>query len=189
MEEKNRLFEEFDTKKLEEFTADNLDSFRDQVFIEDVNRDLVNDLIRFGAIANQISLSGPISRTLDSKSATIPDKGTANRQTIHTPGAGEVWRCIGLSATWSLDANPTFVVQVGDADPYATMVECTFNATARTTYGEPIVNEVTNSGTREGGFNPDIHYTKDYPLKVLFDYGGTTITTAPVVTAIVVRVR
>jgi len=186
MEEKNRLFEEFDTKKLEEFTADNLDSFRDQVFIEEKNKGLIDDLIRFGAIANQISLSGPISRTLDSKSVTIPDKDVANRQTIHTPGAGEVWRCIGLSATWSLSSNPTFVVTVGDD---AVMIECTVNATARTTFGEPLLNEITDSGTREGGSIPDIHYSKDYPLKVFWTYGGTTITTAPVVTAIVVRVR
>ena len=47
MEEKNRLFEEFDTKKLEDFSADNLDSFRDQVFITPENIQLVNDPLRF----------------------------------------------------------------------------------------------------------------------------------------------
>ena len=92
MDEKNRLFEEFDTKKLEELTADNLDSFRDQVFIEDVNRDLVNDLIRFGIISGQISLSGPMPRTsiIATSEVTYTTESTVTQE-LFKPGAGEVW--------------------------------------------------------------------------------------------------
>lgn len=92
MEDKNRLFEEFDTEKLESFTADNLDSFRDQVFIEEKNRDLVDDLIRFGYMNNQFSSSGPISRSQKIVQATYTSTGAND---FFVPGTGEVWQLVG----------------------------------------------------------------------------------------------
>ena len=92
MEEKNRLFEGFDTEKLEAFTDDNLDSFRDQVFIEERNRDLVDDLIRFGYMNNQFSSSGPISRTQKIVQATY--RATVAND-FFVPGTGEVWQVVG----------------------------------------------------------------------------------------------
>jgi len=92
MEEKNRLFEEFDTEKLEAFSADNLDSFRDQVFIEEGNRDLVDDLIRFGYMNNQFSSSGPISRTQKIVQQTYTSTGSND---FFVPGTGEVWQVVG----------------------------------------------------------------------------------------------
>lgn len=171
------------------FSVSDFDLVKNQVTLQLQNLELLNVLNTIGQITNTQSQSGPIKSTLDVKSVTLSDKGTANRQTIHSPDPGEVWRCIGLSATWSLDATPTFVVQVGSSDPYVTVIEYSVNNTSRTSYGEPLTNEITNSGTREGGYVFDIHYTSDYPLVCLFDYSGTTITTNPVVSAVVVRVR
>jgi len=191
MEEKNRLYDQFDTKKIEDFTADNLDSFRDQIFIEESNEKIMNDLIRLGTIANQLSFSGPISRSIQVIQTTLTQKDVAGREIIYTPGAGEVWRAIAFSATWSLNANPTFLVQVGSGsgvNDYVTCIECTVNATAQTTQPEPLLNEITNTGSREGGYNPDIHFDKDNPLSVWYG-GGTSITANPVVTSLILRVR
>ena len=172
------------------FTADNYDQVRNQVTLQLSNLELLNVLNTVGQVTNMQSVSGPLMSTLAVKSATIPDKDVANRQTIHRPDVGQVWRVIAMSATWSLDANPTFVIQVGDpAGSVVTCVETSINATAQTTLGEPLLNEITSSGSREGGWNPDIHYDYNNPLMTFFAYGGSSITTAPTVNALVVRVR
>lgn len=93
MEDKNRLFQQFDTKKLEDLSADNLDSFRDQVYIEKSNSELVDDLIRYGIINNQISFGGPITRTAKQVSSQVTYSGAATvTQECFKPNPGEVWQ-------------------------------------------------------------------------------------------------
>ena len=93
MEEKNRLYDQFDTKKIEDFTADNLDSFRDQIFIEESNEKITNDLIRTGIISNQLSFSGPIARTAEQHVSSVTYSGAATvNQELFKPGTGEVWQ-------------------------------------------------------------------------------------------------
>lgn len=92
-EPNNRLFQQFDTKKLEDLSADNLDSFRDQVYIQKGNSDLVNDLIRYGVINNQISFSGPISRSQKIIQATY--SSTGDDADFFKPDPGEVWVLVG----------------------------------------------------------------------------------------------
>ena len=175
----------------ETFSSGDFDTIKNQVTLEIDNFQLVDTLNKMGQATNMQSQSGPIMSTLAVKSATIPDKDAANRQIIHRPEPGQVWRVIAMSATWSLDANPTYVIQVGDTtgSDLVTCVETTVNATAQTTLGEPLLNEITSSGSREGGWNPDIHYDYTNPLSTFFAYGGSSITTAPTVRALVVRVR
>ena len=186
------LYQQLESTTLQTVTADQLDTIRAKTFSQGTEgtEDEYRRLLLLGLASDQLSLSGPISRTMDIFSVELDDKGTAERKTLHTPGAGEVWRCIGLSATWSLDVNPTFVIQVGGSPVYVTMIECTVNATGNTTWGEPLLNEITSTGSREGGSNPDIHYDKDHPLFAAFDYSaGGSITTKPIVSAVCVRVR
>jgi hypothetical protein len=89
----NRLFQQFETLKLEDFSADNLDSFRDQVYIEQSNSELVNDLIRYGVINNQISFSGPLSRT--QQIIQVTQTSDVGAYDIFKPNPGEVWICNG----------------------------------------------------------------------------------------------
>lgn len=172
-------------------SADTLDQVKNQVNIDVDNIDVLDVLNTIGQITSTQSQSGPLVSTVSVKSATMSEKTTSGRQTIHKPDQGQVWRCIALSATWSLDSNPTFIIQVGDitGTDLVTVIECTVNATANTTSGEPMLNEITSTGTREGGFNPDIHYDHNHPLSCFFTYGGSTITTNPTIRALVVRVR
>jgi len=185
------LYQQLESTTLQTLTADQIDTIKAKTFSQgtDGTEDEYRRILLLGLAADQISLSGPISRTMDIFEVELDDEGAAEVKVFHTPGTGEVWRCIGLSATWSLDANPTFVVNVGEPSEYVVLIECTVQATARTDYGEPLMNEITSGGTREGGSNPDVHYDKDHPLSVFFDYSGSTITTKPVVRALCVRVR
>jgi len=172
------------------FSVDDYDQVKNQITLQLSNLEVLNVLNTIGQVTNTQSQSGPIQSTLQVRSATIPDKAVANRQTLHRPDPGQVWRCIALSATWALDSNPTFVVQVGDpTGSVVTCIETTVTANSQTTLGEPLLNEITTSGTREGGWNPDIHYDYTNPLMTFFSYSGSTITTAPTVVALVVRVR
>jgi hypothetical protein len=130
MDEKNRLFEEFDTKKLEELTANNLDSFRDQVFIEDKNRHLVNDLIRFGKISNQLSSSGPMTRTM--KIIHEQYTTTGNKDVDLGIGAGEVWQLVGMSMKENGSGTATFSLALYDGSNEV------FIAVKSTTTQEPV---------------------------------------------------
>jgi hypothetical protein len=96
MEEKNRLYDQFDTKKVNELTADNLDSFRDQIFIEESNEKISNDLIRSGILSNQLSVAGPIPGTGRIESVSRTSDGT---DTIFRPSIGEVWQFIAGDCT------------------------------------------------------------------------------------------
>ncbi len=96
MQEKNRLYDQFDTKKLNEITADNLDLFRDQIFIEETNEKISDDLIRTGILSNQLSSSGPIPATGRIQQITRSSDGTT---TLFRPSVGEVWQLTAADAT------------------------------------------------------------------------------------------
>lgn len=96
MEEKNRLYDQFDTKKVNELTTDNLDSFRDQIFIEESNEKISNDLIRSGILSNQLSSSGPIPATGRIQTVVRSVDGTS---TLFRPAIGSVWQLTSADAT------------------------------------------------------------------------------------------
>lgn len=90
MEEKNRLYDQFDTKKIDEFTSFNLDSFRDQIFIEESNEKISNDLIRTGILSNQLSSSGPMPGTC--KTITLTTSTDGSYVELFRPSEGEVYQ-------------------------------------------------------------------------------------------------
>jgi hypothetical protein len=90
--EDSRLYKLFKGKKLEDFTADNIDSLRDSIFFESESEDLLRRLVLFGAVSGQQSFSGPIARTQQIVQATYTSTGT---ETFFQPGVGEVWMLVG----------------------------------------------------------------------------------------------
>jgi len=90
MEENNRLYDQFDTKKIDEFTSFNLDSFRDQIFIEESNEKISDDLIRTGILSNQLSTAGPIPGTC--KTISITTSADGSYVTLFRPEEGEVYQ-------------------------------------------------------------------------------------------------
>ena len=90
MEENNRLYDQFDTKKIDEFTSFNLDSFRDQIFIEESNEKISNDLIRTGILSNQLSSSGPMPGTC--KTITLTTSTDGSYVELFRPSEGEVYQ-------------------------------------------------------------------------------------------------
>lgn len=99
MADVNRLYDQYDTKKLEDFKADNLDSLRDTVYLMEKNTGLIDDMIRAGVITNQLSSSGPISRTQQIIQTTYTSTG--DDADFFKPGAGEVWMLLGGDTTSS----------------------------------------------------------------------------------------
>jgi len=156
---KNRLFTNFDTKKLEELTADNLDSFRDQVFIEAENVDLVNELIRFGVINNQISLAGPLSRNLILK--TFRYTGTGNNYEDLGIQPGEVWAFNTLSIAEGGSGTATVSFALYDG------TDQSFFAVHSTTSQEPVPVSADSMGS-------PIYITSDFKLNNLVNATGGT---------------
>ena len=161
MEEKNRLYDQFDTKKIENFTADNLDSFRDQVFIEQSNDELIKDLIRTGIIANQLSLSGPIPRTLKLLNFNYTTTGN-NKETLGISD-GEVWQLntLSIAEQGSGTGTVTFLLEdkvSGDASVIAV---------GSTTSQEPVA--VANEGV-----GSPIYITSDFYFNNLVNSAGGT---------------
>ena len=172
MEEKNRLFEEFDTKKLEDLTADNLDSFRDAVFITQENIDLVNDLLRFGYMNNQFSSSGPISRSL--KLFNFNYTSTGNKLEDLGIQPGEVWKIntLSMAEQGSGTATISFALQeIASGDQ-------SFFAIHSTTSQEPV--PVSSDSF------PEVFITSDFKLNNLVNNTGGT---AVEVDITIIRVR
>jgi len=94
MEKKNRLYDQFDTKQINEFTADNLDSFRDQIFIQESNEIISDDLIRTGILSNQLSSAGPIVGTMDVYEIEVTSSGSGVAKFLNsgTAPAGQIWQ-------------------------------------------------------------------------------------------------
>jgi hypothetical protein len=157
----NRLFQQFDTKKLEDLTADNLDSFRDQVYIQKSNSDLVNDLIRYGVMNNQISLSGPISRSM--KLFTYRYTGTGNNYEDLSIAPGEVWAFNTLSIAEG--GSGTATVSFAIYDPVST--DQSFFAVHSTGSQDPVPVSADSMGS-------PIYMTSDFRLNNLVNATGGT---------------
>lgn len=162
MVENNRLFDEFDTKKLEDFSADNLDSFRDQVFITPENIQLVNDLLRFGYMNNQFSSSGPISRSLKLYNFRYTSTGDKKESLGLQPG--EVWKINTLSM--AEQGSGTATISFALFEP--ANGDQSFFAVHSTTSQEPV--PVTSDSF------PEVFITSDFQLNNLVNNtGGTAV--------------
>ena len=88
----SRIYDLFKGKKIEDFTADNMDKLRDTVFFEHQSEDLLRRIILFGAVSGQQSFSGPLPRTQEIVQSTYTSTGAND---FFKPDVGEVWQLIG----------------------------------------------------------------------------------------------
>jgi hypothetical protein len=107
----SRIYDLFKGKKIEDFTADNLDKLRDTVFFEHQSEDLLRRILLFAAVSGQQSFSGPIPRTQQIIQATYTSTGT---ETFFKPDVGEVWMLMG-GDTLGTDGTGSIQWQLKDA--------------------------------------------------------------------------
>ena len=82
----------------EVFTADDFDTVKNQVHLEEKNFQLLEALNTMGQISNMQSQSGPIPGTSVIKTVTVTD---GNVTTLFKPDAGQVWLWMNWSGSTS----------------------------------------------------------------------------------------
>jgi len=88
------LYQQLRSKKLEDLTADQLDQWRDQLFVEGANEDDIRRMILLYLAAGQFSIpSGPMPRTAEM--VQITQTSDVGAYTIFKPGVGECWQWMG----------------------------------------------------------------------------------------------
>jgi hypothetical protein len=99
--EDSRIYQLFQGKKVEDFSADDIDQLRDTIFFQAESEDLLRRLILFGMASGQQSFSGPIGRTGEIKQQAFNEANEGDLITLFKPGVGEVWVLTNISASMS----------------------------------------------------------------------------------------
>jgi hypothetical protein len=90
--ENSILYQQLRSKKLEDLTPDQLDKWRDQIFVNGDNEDDIRRLILL-YIASGNMMTSPIPRTQKLVQATYTSTG--DDADFFKPDAGEVWQLVG----------------------------------------------------------------------------------------------
>lgn len=90
--EKSLLYQQLRSKKLEDLTPDQLDEWRDQIFVNGDNEDDIRRLILLYFASGNLGTS-PIPRTQKIVQATYTSTG--DDADFFKPSPGEVWQLVG----------------------------------------------------------------------------------------------
>lgn len=157
----SRIYDLFKGKKIEDFTANDLDKLRDTVFFEADSEDLLRRIILFGAVSGQQTFAGPIPRTL--KLLTFRYTGTGNNYEDLGIGDGEVWAFNTLSIAEG--GSGTATVSFALYDPVST--DQSFFAVHSTGSQDPVPVSADSMGS-------PIYFTSDMRLNNLVNATGGT---------------
>ena len=179
---------QLNTRTVKTLTIDDLDNIFDTINIQDDNLEYLQQLIALKEAAG-FRAGSPFKGTSAIKRNDMGDTGIANQQTIHRPDEGQVWMMVASSiqiATFA-DGGHTFFIQTFDTTNRTTHIEHTTQTDS--IVNEPILNEITSSGSREGGYNAPIFYDSDNYLVTYYDSTASSQTQDPVICTQVVRVQ
>lgn len=180
--------DQLNTKTINSLSIDDLDKIFDNIQIQDSNLEDIQTLVAIKEAAG-FRAGSPFKGTSAIKRNDMGDTGIANQQTIHQPEPGQVWMMVASSiqiATFA-DGSHTFFIQTFDNTNRTTHIEYTVQTDS--IVNEPILNEITSSGSREGGFNAPIFYDSDNYLVTYYDSSASSQTQDPVICTQVVRVQ
>jgi len=179
---------QLNTRTVKTLTIDDLDNIFDSINIQDTNLEYLQQLIALKEAA-AFRAGSPFKGTSSIKRNDMGDTGIANQQTIHQPEPGQVWMMVASSiqiATFA-DGGHTFFIQTFDNTNRTTHIE--YSVQTDSIVNEPILNEITTSGSREGGFNAPIYYDYDNYLITYYDSTASSQSQDPVICTQVVRVQ
>ena len=178
---------QLNTKTVKTLSADDLNTVFNNVHIEDANVESLIQLEQIKRVAG-FTPGTPWKGTPAIKAITLLGEGSDNKQTIHRPAQGEVWELIQSSIEVSvIDAgSQSFRILTYDDTNYVCHIE--YSSGVLSIVQEPILNEITSTGTREGGFNNRIFYDYNNYL-VCYGDASSSFTTDPVINSFVCRVN
>lgn len=180
--------DQLNTRTINSLSIDDLDRIFDNIQIQDSNLEDIQTLVAIKEAAG-FRAGSPFKGTSAIKRNDMTDAGIANFQVIHQPEAGQVWMMVGSSvqiATFA-DGSHTFLISTFDNTNRTTFIESTMQNDSLV--NEPILNEVTSSGSREGGYNAPIFYDSNNYLTVHYLSTASSQTQDPVICTQVVRVQ
>ena len=188
----SQLAEEFwsvqlNTKTIKDITADDLDTVFDAVRIQESNVEAFQALADIKRVAGFVP-GTPWKGTPSIRAITLTGEGSDNKQTIHRPEPGQVWQLVQSSIEVSVQDSGTQNFRILTYDETNFVCHIEYSSASATLTQEPILNEQTTTGSREGGFNNPIIYDYDNYLVCYADTSGS-FTTDPVVNSLVVRVN
>lgn len=153
-DKENKLYSDFATRDvLDGISADNFDSLKNDAFITPENKEFFDDMLRAGWLSGQLSSSGPMPNTGEIASVEI-DTSSLD-YTMKTPGAGEVYQVVGISAaanaTLGSLTGVTLYIKLYDGTTTMTVLEWTGSGSIEppdTTYNVPLMfdNNLTLQG-------------------------------------------
>jgi len=181
------IFNQLNTKTITTLSADDLDIVFKNIHIEELNVSALDKLKLIKETAG-FSPGTPWKGTQSIKAVTLTTEGSDGKQTIYRPPVGQVWEYIQSSIEVAAfdTGQATFRILTYDGTDFVCHVEMTSTSTSFAQ--EPILNEQTSTGSREGGFNNRILFDNTNYLVCYFDSSGSA-TTDPVINTAVVRVN
>lgn len=180
--------DQLNTKTIKSLTIDDIDNIFDNINIQDDNLADIQTLVAIKDAAG-FRAGSPFKGTSEIKRTDMGDQGIANKLTIHKPEEGQVWMMVASSiliATFA-DGSHTFFIQTFDNTNTTTHIEYTVQTDS--IVNEPILNEITTSGSREGGYNAPIFYDSNNYLIAYYDSTASSQSQDPVLCTQVVRVQ
>jgi len=180
--------DQLNTKTIKTLSIDDIDKIFDNINIEDGNLENIETLVAIKDAAG-FRPGSPFKGTSQILRNNMGDTGIANQQTIHKPEAGQVWMMVASSiqiATFA-DGSHTFFIQTFDNTNRTTHIE--YSVQTDSIVNEPILNEITTSGSREGGYNAPVFYDSDNYLITYYDSTASSQSQDPVLCTQVVRVQ
>jgi hypothetical protein len=181
------IFDQLNTKTITTLSSTDLDTIFKNVHIESLNVESLNKLKLIKEVAG-FTPGTPFKGTQSIKAVTLTGEGSDNKKTIYRPEPGQVWEYIQSSIEVAVfDAGQAnFRILTYDGSNFVCHVE--YSTTSTSITQEPLLNEQTSTGSREGGFNNRILFDYDNYLVCYFDSSGSA-TTDPVINTAVVRVN
>ena len=179
--------EQLNTKTIKDVSADDLDTVFRDVRLMEIN----NDALQYMKLVKEVAgfqAGQPFKGTMSIKAVTLTGEGPDNAQIIHRPEPGQIWMCLNsMIEDFTADTgSQTFRLGTNDGSNYCIFIEMTSDVDDITL--EPILNEQTTSGSREGGYNNPILYDYDNYLTVQYTQSGGTVSANPVINTQVVRI-
>ena len=179
--------EQLNTKTIKDVSADDLDVVFRDVRLMETN----NDALQYMKLVKEVAgfqAGQPFKGTMSIKPVTLTGEGPDNAQIIHRPEQGQIWMCLNsMIEDYTADTgSQTFRLGTSDGSNYCIFIEMTTDVDDITL--EPILNEQTTSGSREGGYNNPILYDYDNYLTVQYTQSGGTVSANPKINTQVVRI-
>ena len=179
--------DQLNTKTIKTVSATDLDIVFNNVNIKDANVETLTHLEQIKRVAGFVPGS-PWKGTSEIRAVTLTGEGSDNKETIHRPDEGQVWMLVQSSIEVAVQdtGQQNYRILTYDGTNFVCHIE--YSSGTASILQEPILNEQTTTGTREGGFNNPIFYDYTNYLVTYADTSGS-FTTDPVINSLVVRVN